>query len=102
MVEGPTTVGRLVGRAGSQLSWLPLPASCGAANDWWLGLGPDTPGYMVWGILRLVPAHWWIGLGSGLLTSGLQALRLVLLVGSARSQHSWLWGLGIPVLEAIN
>ena len=37
----------------------------GAASGWWVGLGPDTAGYMVWGILGLVPAHRWMGLGSG-------------------------------------
>lgn len=75
----------------------------GAASGWWVGLGPDTAGYMVWGILGLVPAHRWMGLGSGVpdcRCAGPKA-GLVLFVGSARSQHRWLWGLGIPVLEAI-
>ena len=69
-----------------------------------MGLGPDTAGYMAWEVPGLVPAHWWLGLGPGVpgCRPTSPKVGLVLLVGSAGSQHGWLWGLGIPVLVLIN
>ena len=39
-VSGPTTVGKLVGRAGSQISWLPGPALCSGYQR--MGQGPGA------------------------------------------------------------
>ena len=48
-----------------------------------------------WG-LRLVIAHWWVGLGSGVGGCKVRYLSssVGLLVGGAGSWHCWLWGLG--------
>lgn len=76
-VGGPCTIDMLVGKAGSQPSCLPGPASWMAVNPLVVGLGPGTTVCRIPGVSDLVLARGWKGqdpseaeAGPGLLVGG--------------------------------